>query len=65
VTAAPGDGQLAGATLALVRDRYEAEFRRSLTARGLTARTIDRVTGLDYSTGGEQLNLILFRLEPG
>jgi hypothetical protein len=36
-----------------------------LTARGLTARTIDRVTGLDYSTGGEQLNLILFRLEPG
>ena len=65
VTAAPGDGQLAGARLALVRDRYETEFRRSLTARGLTARTIDRVTGLDYSTGGEQLNLILFRLEPG
>jgi 4-amino-4-deoxy-L-arabinose transferase-like glycosyltransferase len=65
VTAAPGDGQLAGAGMALVSDRYDAEFRRSLAARGLTARAIDGVGGLDYSTGGDKLILTLYRLEPG
>jgi 4-amino-4-deoxy-L-arabinose transferase-like glycosyltransferase len=65
VTADPGDGQLAGAGMALVNSRYDVEFRHSLTARGLNALAIDRVEGLDYSAGGGQLVLTLYRLEPG
>ena len=65
VTAQPGDGQLAGAGMALVNDRYDAEFLRSLARRGLTARALDRVEGLDYSAGGGKLVLTLYRLEPG
>jgi 4-amino-4-deoxy-L-arabinose transferase-like glycosyltransferase len=65
VTAEPGDGQLAGAGMALVNDRYGAEFLRSLGRRGLTARALDRVEGLDYSAGGGRLLLTLYRLEPG
>jgi hypothetical protein len=65
VTADPGDGQLAGAGIALVNDRYAEEFRRSLGRRGLTARALDRVEGLDYSAGGSKLVLTLYRLEPG
>jgi 4-amino-4-deoxy-L-arabinose transferase-like glycosyltransferase len=65
VTAAPSDVQLVNAKLALVRDRYDTEFRQSLASRGFAARAIDRVTGLDYSASGETLNLILYRLEPG
>ena len=64
VTAEPGDGQLAGAGMALVNDRENAEFRRSLARRGLTARALDRVEGLDYSAGGGKLVLTLYRLEP-
>ncbi|MBV8505638.1 MAG: glycosyltransferase family 39 protein [Alphaproteobacteria bacterium] len=65
VTADPGDGQLAGAGMALVNDRYAEEFRRSLDRRGLTARALERVEGLDYSAGGGKLVLTLYRLEPG
>jgi 4-amino-4-deoxy-L-arabinose transferase-like glycosyltransferase len=65
VTADPGDGQLAGAGMALVNDRSDAEFLRSLAHRGLTARALDRVEGLDYSAGGGKLVLTLYRLEPG
>jgi hypothetical protein len=65
VTAEPGDGQLAGAGMALVNDRYDAEFMRSLARRGLTARALDRVKGVDYSAGGGKLVLTLYRLEPG
>jgi hypothetical protein len=65
VTAEPGDGQLAGAGLALVDDRSDAEFRRSLARRGLTARALDRVEGLDYSAGRGRLVLTLYRLDPG
>ena len=65
VTARPGDGQLAGAGMALVNDRDDAEFLRSLAHRGLTARALDRVEGLDYSAGGGKLILTLYRLEPG
>jgi 4-amino-4-deoxy-L-arabinose transferase-like glycosyltransferase len=65
VTAAPGDGQLAGAGMALVSNRYDTEFRDSLMARGYTARPIDRVEGLDYSAGGDTLVLTLYRLGPG
>jgi 4-amino-4-deoxy-L-arabinose transferase-like glycosyltransferase len=65
VTAAPGDGQLAGAGLALVSDRYDAEFQQSLAAHGLSARAIDRVSGLDYSAGGGKVVLALYHLEPG
>jgi 4-amino-4-deoxy-L-arabinose transferase-like glycosyltransferase len=65
VTAEPGDGQLAGAGLALVNDRSDAEFRQSLARRGLTARALDHVEGRDYSAGGGKLVLTLYRLEPG
>jgi 4-amino-4-deoxy-L-arabinose transferase-like glycosyltransferase len=65
ITAQPGDGQLAGAGMALVNDRYDAEFLQSLAHRGLTARALDRVEGLDYSAGGGKLVLTLYRLEPG
>ena len=65
VTAQPGDGQLAGAGMALVNGRYDAEFLKSLAHRGLTARALDRVEGLDYSAGGGKLVLTLYRLEPG
>jgi 4-amino-4-deoxy-L-arabinose transferase-like glycosyltransferase len=65
ITAQPGDGQLAGAGMALVNDRYDAEFLQSLAHRGLTARALDRVEGLDYSAGGGKLVLTVYRLEPG
>ncbi len=65
VTAAPGDGQLAGAGMALVDDRSDAEFLRSLARRGLTARALERVEGLDYSAGRGKLILTLYRLESG
>jgi 4-amino-4-deoxy-L-arabinose transferase-like glycosyltransferase len=65
VTAEPGDDQLAGAGLALVNDRYGTEFLHSLVRRGLTARALDRVEGLDYSARGGKLVLTLYRLEPG
>jgi 4-amino-4-deoxy-L-arabinose transferase-like glycosyltransferase len=65
VTAEPGDDQLAGAGMALVNNRSDAEFLRSLAHRGLTARALDRVEGLDYSAGGGKLVLTLYRLEPG
>jgi 4-amino-4-deoxy-L-arabinose transferase-like glycosyltransferase len=65
VTAEPGDGQLAGAGMALVDDRSDAEFLRSLARRGLTARALERVEGLDYSAGRGKLLLTLYRLEPG
>ncbi|HEX9536073.1 MAG TPA: hypothetical protein VF924_11410, partial [Stellaceae bacterium] len=65
VTAEPGDGQLVGAGMVLVNDRYDSEFLRSLAGRGLTARALDRVEGLDYSAGGGKLVLTLYRLEPG
>jgi 4-amino-4-deoxy-L-arabinose transferase-like glycosyltransferase len=64
VTASPGDQQLADAGLALVSDRYDAEFRRSLTTHGISARAVDRVTGLDYSAGGSRVVLTLYDLEP-
>ena len=64
VTAEPGDGQLAGAGMALVDDRSDAEFLRSLARRGLTARALERVEGLDYSAGRGKLILTLYRLEP-
>jgi 4-amino-4-deoxy-L-arabinose transferase-like glycosyltransferase len=65
VTAEPGDGQLTGAGMALVNHRHEAEFLQSLARRGLTARALDHVEGLDYSAGGGRLVLTLYRLEPG
>jgi hypothetical protein len=65
VTAEPGDGQLASAGMALVNERYDAEFLQSLARRGLTARALDRVEGLDYSARGGKLVLTLYRLEPG
>jgi 4-amino-4-deoxy-L-arabinose transferase-like glycosyltransferase len=64
VTAAPGSGQLAGAGVALVSDRSDKQFRQSLADYGLSVRSIDRVTGFDYSAGGGELVLTLYWLEP-
>jgi 4-amino-4-deoxy-L-arabinose transferase-like glycosyltransferase len=63
--AAPATEQLAGARLALVNRRDEAQFLRALSSYGLTANPLERVTGLDYSAGGGKLVLTLYRLEPG
>jgi hypothetical protein len=63
VTAAPADQQLAGAGMALVSDRDDAAFRRSLGSRGLHPLAIDRVSGLDYSAGGGRVTLTLYGLE--
>jgi 4-amino-4-deoxy-L-arabinose transferase-like glycosyltransferase len=65
VTADPGDAQLAGAGMALVNEHNGAEFLRSLARRGLTARALDHVEGLDYSAPAGKLVLILYQLEPG
>jgi len=64
VTASPGDQQLEDAGLALVGSHYDAAFRQSLTAHGMSARAVDRVTGLDYSAGGSRLVLTLYDLQP-
>ena len=65
VTAAPADHQLAGAGMALVNERFDAEFRQSLASHNLAIRALGRVEGLDYSSGGGKLMLTLYRLEPG
>ena len=65
VTATPASSQLAGAGMALVNDHFDAEFQRSLASNGLTARPLDAVEGLDYSSGGGKLRLTLYHLEPG
>jgi 4-amino-4-deoxy-L-arabinose transferase-like glycosyltransferase len=65
VTATPADDQLAGAGLALVNEHDDAQFRQSLAGHGLTARTLEQVTGLDYSAAGTSVLLTLYRLEPG
>jgi 4-amino-4-deoxy-L-arabinose transferase-like glycosyltransferase len=63
ITATPTADQLAGAGIALVNNHDDAQFRQSLAGVGLTARPLDRVTGLDYSAGGARVTLILYRLE--
>ena len=65
VTAAPASDQLAGAGMALVNDRFDAEFQKSLASHRLTVRPLDCVEGLDYSSGGGKLRLLLYHLEPG
>jgi 4-amino-4-deoxy-L-arabinose transferase-like glycosyltransferase len=64
-TAAPSDRQLRDVGVALVNERYDAEFRQSLAKHGLTVQALDRVEGRDYSAGGGKLILTLYRLEPG
>jgi hypothetical protein len=63
-TVAPGDRQLAGAGMALVGDREDAAFRKSLATRGLNLSAVDRVSGLDYSAGRGRVILSLYDLEP-
>jgi len=65
VTAEPADGQLTGAGLALVNDRYAPEFMKSMARHGLTARALESAEGLDYSAGSGKLVLTLYRLERG
>ena len=62
--APPGDQQLAGAGIALVSDREDEAFQKSLPRRRVNLRAVDRVTGLDYSVGGGHVILILYVLEP-
>jgi hypothetical protein len=51
--------------MALVNNRFDAEFLQSLASRKLAARALGSVKGLDYSSGGGKLMLTLYRLEPG
>src|SRR5262249_38402228 len=60
--AEPSEAQLTGAGAALVRDRDDAAFRRSLAARGLNVREVGRVNGVDYSSGAGSVVLILYDL---
>jgi hypothetical protein len=62
-TAAPGDWQLAGAGLALVSERDDSTFHRSLGSRGLRPAAIERVSGLDYSAGGHRVTLTPYNVE--
>jgi 4-amino-4-deoxy-L-arabinose transferase-like glycosyltransferase len=64
VTAGLSSDQLAGASLALVNERDDAQFRQSLADHRLIAHTLEQVTGLDYSAGGKPVVLTLYRLEP-
>jgi len=49
---------------ALVAGREEAMFRQALAARGLVAKSLDRVPGTDYSNG-QRMVLTLYAVEPG
>ena len=64
VTAGLSSDQLAGAGLALVNERDDAQFRQSLADHRMTARSLEQVTGVDYSAGGKPVVLTLYRLEP-
>ncbi|MBV9863684.1 MAG: glycosyltransferase family 39 protein [Alphaproteobacteria bacterium] len=48
---------------ALVSGREDAMFRQAISARGLAARVLDRVPGLDYSNG-QRMVLTLYDVEP-
>jgi hypothetical protein len=50
--------------MALVSDRKDAAFRKSLVTPGLNLSAFDRVSGFDYSAGGGSVILILCDLEP-
>jgi 4-amino-4-deoxy-L-arabinose transferase-like glycosyltransferase len=65
VTATLSADQLAGAGLALVSQHDDTEFRQSLAGHALIPRTLEQVTGLDYSAGGTKVVLTLYGLEPG
>ena len=63
VTSSPADQQLTGAGMALVSDRDDAAFQRSIGSRGFHPLAIDRVSGIDYSAGGGRVTLTLYGLE--
>jgi len=50
--------------VALVDGRYDAAFRQALAARGWAPRLVERISGLDYSTGRETM-LTLYAGAPG
>ena len=64
VTAEFSSDQLAGAGLALVNERDDAQFRQSLADHRMIARSLEQVAGVDYSAGGMPVVLTLYRLEP-
>lgn len=63
-TAGGAAEQLAGGGEALVASRADAMFRLALGARGLLARPVGSVRGLDYSNG-EPMVLTLYDVAPG
>ena len=65
VTARPGDGQLAGAGMALVNDRDDAEFLRSLGRQRADRPSARPRRGARLFGGRRQAVLTLYRLEPG
>jgi len=49
-------------SVALVEDAYVADFQQYLTRNNFTSDAIDSVSGINYSKGGRQVTLTLFKL---
>jgi hypothetical protein len=59
-----GNRKAAGAGIALVSDREDEAFQKSLARRAVNLSAVDRVIGLDYLPGAGRAILILYDLEP-
>ena len=49
-------------SVALIEDAYVADFHQYLTKNNFTSDAIDSVSGINYSKGGRQVTLTLFKL---
>ena len=49
-------------SVALIEDAYVADFQQYLTKNNFTSDAIDSVSGINYSKGGRQVTLTLFKL---
>jgi 4-amino-4-deoxy-L-arabinose transferase-like glycosyltransferase len=49
-------------SVALIEDAYVADFQQYLTRNNFTSDAIDSVSGINYSKGGRQVTLTLFKL---
>jgi 4-amino-4-deoxy-L-arabinose transferase-like glycosyltransferase len=63
IVSSGGAAALAGGGEALVSSREDAVFVQGLAARGLAARAIDSIRGIDYSNG-QRMVLTLYQVEP-
>ena len=49
-------------SVALIEDVYAADFQQFLTRNNFSADAIDSVSGINYSKGGRQVTLTLYKL---